>query len=85
MLSLLSTPYHLREKRAIAHRAAFGRKCDPDFSFVSIEVTQLPPNGQPWTVDEAADWLHAAVYNLRFAYKLKGKLTVDIKVEQPGD
>ncbi len=43
----------------------------------------LPPNGQPWTLDEAADWLHAAAYNLRFAYKLKGKLTVDIKVEQP--
>ena len=43
----------------------------------------LPPNGQPWTLDEAADWLHAAAYNLRFAYKLKGKITVDIKVEQP--
>lgn len=42
----------------------------------------LPPNGQPWTLDEAADWLHAAAYNLRFAYKLKGKITIDIKVEQ---
>jgi hypothetical protein len=37
----------------------------------------------PQTLDEAADWLHAAAYNLRFAYKLKGKITVDIKVEQP--
>jgi hypothetical protein len=43
----------------------------------------LPPNGQSWTLEEAADWLHAAAYNLRFAYKLKGKITVDIKVEQP--
>jgi hypothetical protein len=43
----------------------------------------LPPIGQLWTLDEAADWLHAAAYNLRFAYKLKGKITVDIKVEQP--
>lgn len=45
----------------------------------------LPPNGQPWTLDEAADWLHAAAYNLRFAYKLKGKLTMDIKVEKPAE
>jgi hypothetical protein len=43
----------------------------------------LPSNGQSWTLEEAADWLHAAAYNLRFAYKLKGKITVDIKVEQP--
>jgi hypothetical protein len=41
----------------------------------------LPPNGQLWTLDEAADWLHAAAYNLRFANKLKGRITVDIKVE----
>jgi hypothetical protein len=45
----------------------------------------LPPNGQLWTLDEAADWLHAAAYNLRFAYKLKGKLKIEIHVEQqPG-
>jgi hypothetical protein len=44
----------------------------------------LPANGQPWTLDEAADWLHAAAYNLRFAYKLKGKFTIDIKIEQSG-
>ena len=43
----------------------------------------LPFNGETWTLEEAADWLHAAAYNLRFAYKLKGKITVDIKVEQP--
>jgi hypothetical protein len=42
----------------------------------------LPLNGQPWTLEEAADWLHAAAYNLRFAYKLKGKITIEIKVEQ---
>jgi len=45
----------------------------------------LPANGQPWTLDEAADWLHAAAYNLRFAYKLKGKITIDIKIERPGE
>ena len=45
----------------------------------------LPANGQPWTLDEAADWLHAAAYNLRFAYKLKGKITVDIKIEKPNE
>jgi hypothetical protein len=43
----------------------------------------LPENGQAWTLEEAADWLHAAAYNLRFAYKLKGKITIDIKIEQP--
>jgi len=43
----------------------------------------LPENGKPWTLDEAADWLHAAAYNLRFAYKLKGKITIDIKIEPP--
>ena len=45
----------------------------------------LPLNGQTWTLDEAADWLHAAAYNLRFAYKLKGKISIDIKIEQPSD
>jgi hypothetical protein len=45
----------------------------------------LPENGKPWTLDEAADWLHAAAYNLRFAYKLKGKITIDIKIEQPNE
>jgi hypothetical protein len=45
----------------------------------------LPANGQPWTLDEAADWLHAAAYNLRFAYKLKGKITIDIKIEKPSE
>jgi hypothetical protein len=43
----------------------------------------LPENGKPWTLHVAADWLHAAAYNLRFAYKLKGKITVDIKIERP--
>jgi hypothetical protein len=42
----------------------------------------LPANGQPWTLDEAADWLHAAAYNLRFAYKLKGKIKIEIEVER---
>ena len=45
----------------------------------------LPENGKPWTLDEAADWLHAAAYNLKFAYKLKGKITIDIKIEQPSE
>jgi hypothetical protein len=45
----------------------------------------LPENGKPWTLDEAADWLHAAAYNLRFAYKLKGKITIDIKIEKPSE
>jgi len=31
------------------------------------------------TLDEAADWLHAAAHNLRFAYKLKGKITIEIE------
>jgi hypothetical protein len=42
----------------------------------------LPAKGELWTLEEAADWLHAAAYNLRFAYKLRGKITVDIKIER---
>jgi hypothetical protein len=45
----------------------------------------LPENGQPWTLDEAADWLHAAAYNLRFAYKLKGKIKVEVTVERQAE
>ena len=37
--------------------------------------------GNHRTLEEVADWLHAAAYNLRFAYKLKGKITIDIKIE----
>lgn len=38
----------------------------------------LPTDGEVWTIEEAADWLQAAAYNLRFAYKIKGGF---IKVE----
>jgi hypothetical protein len=56
---------------------------NPRHPLIEGMFQSLPPNGQSWTLEEAADWLHAAAYNLRFAYKLKGKITVDIKVEQP--
>jgi hypothetical protein len=39
----------------------------------------LPPDGSPWTVEEAADWLQAAAYNLRFAYKFQGRIKVEIE------
>jgi hypothetical protein len=57
----------------------------PRHPLVEGMFQSLPLNGQSWTLDEAADWLHAAAYNLRFAYKLKGKITVDIKVERQGE
>ena len=41
----------------------------------------LPANGEEWTLEDAADWLHAAAYNLRFAYKLKGKIKIEIEIE----
>lgn len=37
----------------------------------------LPKDGETWTLDEAADWLQAAAYNLRMAYKFKGTITVN--------
>jgi hypothetical protein len=43
----------------------------------------LPPDGERWTVEEAADWLQAAAYNLRFAYKFQGRIKVT--VEGQGD
>jgi hypothetical protein len=60
-----------------------GDDIPPRHPLIEGMFQSLPPNGQPWTLDEAADWLHAAAYNLRFAYKLKGKITIDIKVELP--
>ena len=60
-----------------------GDDIPPRHPLIEGMFQSLPPNGQPWTLDEVADWLHAAAYNLRFAYKLKGKITIDIKVEQP--
>lgn len=60
-----------------------GDDIPPRHPLIEGMFQSLPSNGQPWTLDEAADWLHAAAYNLRFAYKLKGKITVDIKVERP--
>jgi len=60
-----------------------GDDIPPRHPLIEGMFQSLPPNGQPWTLDEAADWLHAAAYNLRFAYKLKGKITVDIKIEHP--
>lgn len=42
-----------------------------------IEV--LPPNGKPWTLEEAAEWLQTAASNLRYAYKLQGRIKVEIE------
>lgn len=41
----------------------------------------LPPDGAPWTLEDLVDWLQAAAYNLRFAYKLKG--VIDVKNASP--
>jgi hypothetical protein len=60
-----------------------GGEKPPRHPLIEGMFQSLPLNGQPWNLDEAADWLHAAAYNLRFAYKLKGKITIDMKVERP--
>jgi hypothetical protein len=39
----------------------------------------LPPDGQTMTLEEAVDWLQAAVYNLRFAYKFQGRIKVSVE------
>lgn len=44
----------------------------------------LPPDGEPWPIEEAADWLQAAAYNLRFAYKFKGRIKVEIEGQPDG-
>jgi len=59
-----------------------GDNTPPRHPLIEGMFQSLPANGQPWTLDEAADWLHAAAYNLRFAYKLKGKIKIDIHVER---
>ena len=41
-------------------------------------VNSLPAEGQPWTLDEATDWLQTAAYNFRYAYKMGGILAVSI-------
>jgi hypothetical protein len=59
-----------------------GEGTPPRHPLIEGMFQSLPPNGQTWTLDEAADWLHAAAYNLRFAYKLKGKIKIEIEVER---
>ena len=43
----------------------------------------MPPDGRSMTTEEAVDWLQAAAYNLRFAYKFQGRIKVI--VEGQGD
>jgi hypothetical protein len=62
-----------------------GENIPPRHPLIEGMFQSLPENGKPWTLDEAADWLHAAAYNRRFAYKLKGKITIDIKIEKPSE
>ena len=38
----------------------------------------LPPDGATWSLEEAEEWLQAAATNLRFAYKYKGTIKVEI-------
>src|ERR1700730_12575737 len=59
-----------------------GSDLPPRHPLIEGMFQSLPENGQPWTLDEAADWLHAAAYNLRFAYKLEGKIKIEIEVER---
>jgi hypothetical protein len=59
-----------------------GENIPPRHPLIEGMFQSLPENGKPWTLDEAADWLHAAAYNLRFAYKLKGKIKIEIEVER---
>jgi hypothetical protein len=42
----------------------------------------LPADGKTWTLQEAEDWLQAAAYNFRYAYKLPGVLKVQITAVQ---
>lgn len=62
-----------------------GDETPPRHPLIEGMFQSLPARGQSWTLDEAADWLHAAAYNLRFAYKLKGKITINITIEQPSE
>jgi hypothetical protein len=71
------------ERRGSGDKGGGGDGETPRHPLIEGMFQSLPPNGQSWTLEEAADWLHAAAYNLRFAYKLKGKITVDIKIEPP--
>jgi hypothetical protein len=82
-------------RRAVArgrHRApfqpAFGpslRPSSPGEEPHRIGHAQFDDLAADQHVDEAADWLHAAAYNLRFAYKLKGKIKVEITVERQAE
>jgi hypothetical protein len=71
------------ERRGGSGKGGSGDGENPRHPLIEGMFQSLPPNGQSWTLEEVADWLHAAAYHLRFAYKLKGKITVDIKVERP--
>jgi hypothetical protein len=55
-----------------------GDEGPPRHPLITGLFQSLPPDGAPWTIEEAADWLQAAAYNLRFAYKLKGSIKVEI-------
>jgi hypothetical protein len=73
------------ERRPSSGAGGGGDNIPPRHPLIEGMFQSLPENGQPWSLEEAADWLHAAAYNLRFAYKLKGKITIDIKIEQLGE
>jgi hypothetical protein len=60
-----------------------GDEGPPRHPLITGLFQSLPPDGAPWTIEEAADWLQAAAYNLRFAYKLKGSIKVEITSPRP--
>jgi hypothetical protein len=70
------------ERRPDGGSGGSGGGTPPRHPLIEGMFQSLPPNGQTWTLDEAADWLHAAAYNLRFASKLQGKIKVEIEVER---
>lgn len=61
------------------NRGGSGGDEPPRHPLVEGLFQSLPPDGETWTLDEAADWLQAAAYNLRMAYKFKGVITVTAK------
>lgn len=51
----------------------------PDHPLIQGLFQSLPDIGNPWTAEDAADWLETAAANLRLAYKFKGRIKVTIE------
>jgi len=51
-------------------------------ALIEALVDVLPKSGEEFSIEDLADWLRAAEVNLRIIYRIKGRITIEVKEDK---